>query len=258
MSELFNTGETQAQEALDAAALTPENTENGEALDTIADEVPEEPSKDGQAKEPGWIKQRVDKAVEKARKAWEAEQDKKLRPLYENLWDRQAEELVRQGEFKSLERAKEYVRLKGGVDVTPQKEADQKPDKAEPKRDSNGRFTGNNDKPEQDPVLKAKADMLFKQVQKIKARSGVDVMDAFNKDAQVKQKIISGEWDFYDVEDYLQQNGVQGVTTRHVPTPVRSPNGAKTGGLSIADMSEAQFQRLQDNLHNGKRYDARK
>lgn len=254
MSE-FNTGETQAQEVLDAAALTPDSEENGEALESIADEVPEEPSKDGAAKEPGWIKQRVDKAVEKARKAWEAEQDKKLRPLYENLWDRQAEELVRQGEFKSLERAKEYVRLKGGVEVTP-KAAEQK--SAEPKRDANGRFTGNNDKPDQDPVLKAKADMLFKQVQKIKARSGADVMGAFNSDPQVKQKIISGEWDFYDVEDYLQQNGVQGVTTRHVPTPVRSPNGAKTGGMSIANMTDAQFERLQENLKNGKRYDARK
>ena len=253
MSE-FNTVDTQAQGSMDDALVTPVNDENGEALETIAEEVPEEPAKGEAAKEPGWIKQRVDKAVEKARKSWEAEQEKKLRPLYESMWDRQAEELVRQGEFKSLERAKEYVRLKGGVDVTPSK-PEQKTE--EPKRDAQGRFTGNNpQEKKQDPVLKAKADMLYKQVQKIQNR-GVDVMKTFNEDASIRQKVISGEWDFYDVEDYMVNNGITGAT-RHVPTPVRSPNGAKTGGLSIANMTDAQFERLQENLHNGKRYDARK
>ena len=247
MSE-FETVDTQAQAAMDDASIQPETPENGDALETIAEEVPQETAPT--AKEPGWIKQRVAKEVEKARRAWEAEQTEKLRPLYESMYDRQAEDLVRQGEFKSLDRAKEYVRLKGGVFTGPSNDA---PAKEEgPKRDAQGRFTSSA-APEaegQDPVLTARADILYAQAQKISAK-GTDVMKAFNEDEGIRKKVASGEWDFYDVAEHLNSG-------KHVPTPVRSPNGAQTGGLSIANMSEAQFARLQQNLSNGKRYDARK
>lgn len=250
MSEFDPTVENNAQAALDDAAIQPETPETGEALETIAEEVPQETAP--AAKEPGWIKQRVAKEVEKARRAWEAEQTEKLRPLYESMYDRQAEDLVRQGEFKSLDRAKEYVRLKGGVFTGPSDDAAQ-PEKEEgPKRDAQGRFTSNAQQPatDQDPALKARADLLYKQAQKISAK-GTDVMKAFNEDEGIRQKVASGEWDFYDVAEHIQSG-------KHVPTPVRSPNGAQTGGLSIASMSDAQFARLQQNLSNGKRYDARK
>lgn len=250
MSEFEPTVDTQAQAALDDAAIQPETQENGEALETIAEEVPQETAP--AAKEPGWIKQRVAKEVEKARRAWEAEQTEKLRPLYESMYDRQAEDLVRQGEFKSLDRAKEYVRLKGGVYTGPSDDAAQPAKEEGPKRDAQGRFAPAN-APEaegQDPTLKARADLLYKQAQKISAK-GTDVMKAFNEDEGIRQKVASGEWDFYDVAEHIQSG-------KHVPTPVRSPNGAQTGGLSIANMSDAQFARLQQNLSNGKRYDARK
>lgn len=250
MSE-FESVENQVQAALDDAVIQPE-PETGDALETIAEEVPPEEPKDT-PKEPGWIKQRVEKAVEKARKSWEAEQEAKLKPLYDNLYDRQAEELVRQGEFKSLERAKEYVRLKGGVDVTPSNTEDTKPEPQ--KRDAQGRFTGNN-QPAEDPVVKARTDLLVKQVQRIRKETGVDLMAQFKDDETVKRNIASGKWDFYDVLDYAREQ--QAPKGKHIPTPVRSPNGASTGGLSIAGMSDAQFERLQQNLHNGKRYDARK
>ena len=65
-------------------------------------------------------------------------------------------------------------------------------------------------------------------------------------DPTVQQKVLSGEWDFYDVADY------------HRPmAPMRSPNGANTGAFNVSNMSDEQFDRLLANLAAGKKYDAR-
>lgn len=242
-----NTVENNVQAAMDDALVKPEDSAaNLDSLESLANAEPA-PTAEAEppAKEPGWIRQRVDKAVEKAlakaRQDWEAEQETKLAPIYESMYDRQAEALVREGEFKSLERAKEYVRLKGGVIEAPKQ--------PEPKqRDNSGRFV-KQEAPAEDPQAK----FLFQQAKKIQKNSGLDVLGAFQNDEEVRAKVGSGEWDFYDVADYMrQQNG------RHTPVPVRSPNGAKPSAFSIASMSDEQFAQLQRNLSNGKRYDARK
>lgn len=221
----------------------------GESLATLTAEQPAA-QEEAPAQEPGWIKQRIGKAVEKAVTAAKAEvraeYEAMLAPIRESVLERQAQELVQSGEFKSLERAKEYVRLKNGVPSEPTKNEPQN----NPPRDSQGRFQS-----KEDPDTRARASLLAQQAQKIKTNRGVDVMQAFNSDPGIQSRILSGEWDFYDVADYLDA-GQQ--PRRSVPTPMRSPNGAAASPVSIANMSDEQFERLQQNLARGARYDLRK
>ena len=205
-------------------------------------------------KEPGWIKQRVsaavDKAVAEAEARVAARYEAMLAPMRESLMDREAQELFASGEFKSLERAKEYVRLKNGVPAQ-QESAKTEPQKSAPERDAQGRFV-RQEQPD-DPVTQAKADLLARQAQKIMNTQGVDVMTAFQNDPDVQAKVLSGEWDFYDVAQELT-----GRAGRRAPAPVYSPNSAgNQAGLSVANMSDEQFDRLNQSLASGRRYDMR-
>lgn len=236
---------------LDDAAQAP--AEQQDTLSSLLAETEQtQPSETEQApvKEPGWIKGRINKEVAKAKAEVRAEYEAKLAPLYESMMDRDAQELVQSGEFKTLERAKEYVRLKRGLPSEPT--AQQQPTGAQ--RDAQGRFAaGQNNSEQGDPVVLARADLLAKQAQKIKQSTGLDVMQVFNSDPDIKQRVISGEWDFHDVAEQLG-----GSQRRNVPAPMRSPNGARVSAVSIADMSDEQFKKLQDNLALGRRYDMSK
>ena len=247
--------------ALDDAAQAPVEQE-GESLATVLEEQPAQGTPEQAqaaqneappAKEPGWIKQRIEKAVKKA--TLEAEErvsaryEAVLAPIRAAVMDREAKELVSSGEFKTLERAKEYVALKHGAPVQ-----QQEPQAVQ--RDAQGRFAPQ--EPEQaqasqeDAVVRARSELLAKQAQKIRTQRGVDVMQAFNSDPQVKQKILSGEWDFYDVAESLSTG------RSRVPAPLRSTNGSGVTTVSVADMSAEQFRRLQENLAAGRVYDMRK
>lgn len=206
------------------------------ALEPAQEETPVEKTSEEPKQEPGYVKYRIDKAVQKALQEQEqrlrAEFDQTLAPIRESMMERQADELVESGEFKSKERALEYLKLKGGVPIE------------ETPRDERGRFTKN-----EDPVIQARADLLAKQADKIKANRGLDVMAVFNDDPDVKQRILSGEWDFYDVADAMKKNP---------PAPMRSPNGIGVNAMSIQNMTDEQFKKLQANLANGRKYDMRK
>lgn len=202
-------------------------------------------------KEPGYIRQRIDKAVAKA--VAEAEQrvaqeyERRFAPIMEKMLESEAKDLVRQGEFKSLERAKEYLRLKQGAS-TPEP-AESQPAANERPRDNQGRFAG---KDGGDPAVNARAQILARQAEKLKASRGLDVMAEFNENEETRQKVVSGEWDFYDVAEAMDAS--QG-RKRNAPSPMRSPNGASgSEKSSIASMTKEQFARLEKNISEGKRY----
>lgn len=233
---------------------TVQASESQDTLESVMAEPETEVQKE-QTTEPGWIKQRVQKAVNKAVAETEARMNAKfeamMAPIREAALDREASELVSSGEFKSLERAKEYVRLKSGAPVTPA--AEEPP--TEQSRDAHGRFVSTSTaKDEPDPVVAARADLLAKQAQKIKGSRGVDVMEVFNTDPTVKQRVLSGEWDFYDVADSVKTEAARA----RVPSPTRSPNGHTSGAaLSIANMSSEQFKKLNQQLAGGKRFNVK-
>lgn len=244
MSEFDNTsGVMMEQEnAADAAQLAPETEpeNDGEAFSAFADTEPEtqeEPqAQEAPAKEPGWIKGRVDKAVQKAVRETEsrmrAEYEKKLAPLYARMMDEQAQQLVKDGEFKSIERAREYVRLKGGV----QPEETANTQQAEPAQQAE----------QTNPHLV----MLAKQADRFAAQ-GIDVMSVFRSDERIRNAVLSGQMDFYDVAEQIGK-------PKRVPSAVRSANNASAGGMDIRNMTDAQFQRLQRDLAAGKKFDLRR
>lgn len=230
----------------------------GEALSAImTDEAAQQQTQTDDntppAKEPGWIKGRINKAVEKAVAEAEArvraEYEQMLAPIRESVLERQAQELVASGEFKTLAIAKEYLSLKGGMPAQATEQTEEQ--HTEQNRDQNGRFASRA-KQGEDPELNARADILARQARKIKTNRGLDVMEAFNADPDIKQKVLSGEWDFYDVADSMMGN------QRTVSAPARSANGGGVSGVSIKNMSAEQFRKLNENLASGRRYDVRK
>lgn len=241
--------ESVPDDAAQAQAETPSLAEALEDVSEPAQEAEQDPA--SSTKEPGWIKQRISKAVEKAkaevRAEIRAEYEAMFAPMREQMYDQQAQELVQSGEFKSLERAKEYIRLKNGQ-PTQQKQETPK----EQPRDDQGRFQ--NQGKNSDSENRVRASLLAQQAQKIQQRRGLDVMGALNDNPEIRHRVLSGEWDFYDVADYLESGEQQG--RRRPPAPVRTPNGAgASAGLSIANMSDEQFERLQRKLATGGRYD---
>lgn len=237
----------QQQAVQDDAVLEPmqeQQIENVSSLDEVTGDQPEQqPEQEQQQparKEPGWVRKRVDEAVLKAsqdtearvRAEMKAEFESMLAPLRESMYERQAEALVASGEIKSKETALKYVKAMAGVPEAPQA-------KATPK--------------EGDAEAKAYAKLLASQASKIKAARGLDVNEVYNTDPEVKAKVLSGEWDFYDVAEAMSQ------PKRRVPSPVRSSNSAMMDSTAraVANMSDAQFDRLLKNLEEGKVYDMR-
>lgn len=231
MSEILQPVEQPVQDAPQTEVIQPE-----QGLQEVDPSQPVEQPTQPTQKEPGYIRQRIDKAV--ARAVAETEQrmqamfDQQLAPLRESMMERQASELVESGEFKSKETALEYVRLKAGMPVQAQP--------VQP-RDEQGRFTS-----QEDPMAQARASVLASQADKIRNNRGLDVMAAFNSSPGIRQKVLSGEWDFYDVAENMQ--------SARVPSPMYTPNGASFEGLSINQLSDEQFEQLNRNLAAGKTY----
>lgn len=225
-------------------------TEDLSSLTDAAEEqehAEEQPKQEPKAKEPGYVKQRIDKAVQKAiaetRAEMQAEFDRQMAPIREKMLTDEAKELVKQGEFKSLERAKEYLQLKQGIapNTQPEKQPEQQP------RNDKGQYA-----PKEDPATTARIRMLAHQADKIKASRGIDVISEYNNNPEIQKKIISGEMDFYDVADQMKG------TKRNPPAPMRSPNGASGHSPNaIENMSSEQFKRMEKRISEGARISLR-
>ena len=265
-----NTVETnmEQQAVQDDAVLEPMQEQEEQNLSSI-DEItqPEQQQTDnGQAaeaeqptqKEPGWMRKKMDAAVSKALQEQEtrlrAEFAKSLAPIYESMYERQADDLVASGQIKSKEMALKYVKAMAGITST-SSEPDQQPKTQTQPRTPDGRFASSQQQQtEPDAETKARAHILAAQADKIKSSKGLDVAALFQTDPEVKEKVLSGEWDFYDVAEAMSQ------PRRRVPSPVRSSNSAMAAvdSNAVANLSDAQFDQLLKNLSEGKVYDMRR
>lgn len=211
--------------AQDDAAQAPENI-------SLEDAVAETDQSEGSKSEPGWIKKRVETAVEKRLAEVESrirgEYETQMAPMRAAMIEREADQLIEEGEFKSRERAIEYLQLKKGAPVS-----------AQP-RDESGRFAA-----KQDDGIEARANILFAQAETLKASTGVDVMAIYNSDPEVKRKVATGEWSFLDVYKSLPEAG------RRIPSPTRSANNGSLSDVNILKMSKAQHDKLNDTLAGG-------
>ena len=220
-------------------SLTGEDGDEGESGE---EEAPK--GKQGTG-EPGYVKSRISKAVEKAVAETEARMmaqfEARMAPLMEQMIETEAERLVRDGKVKDLDTAKELVRYRQGM---PAQETGQEP--AQP-RQANGQFAS---KDQTDPATSARIGMLRHQADRIKAAGGPDVIAEWRKNGEINKKVVSGEWDFYDVADYLKKK-----SGKRPPSPMRSPNGASEyASGSIMSMSDKQFDALVEKVKGGARF----
>jgi hypothetical protein len=228
----------------------------GELLDEAsgADEAGARGGKQADA-EPGWIKKRVESAVQKqiGRAVDDAvarisrQYEERMAPLLEQVHRQEARQLVADGEFKSEERALEYVRLKSGRggEAAPEPPARD----AARNRDAQGRFVAGNG-----ANADARARELYSQADALQRATGLDVMGAFRGDESIRRRVLSGEWDFADVARAMSgKSGGRGAP----PAPARSPNEGRMRASSISGLSDAQFDKLDEALRNGKVFDLR-
>jgi len=214
-------------------------------------QTPAQPETTAPQQEPGWFQGRLQKEQAKWEKKHEAEMTQlreQQNALMERLLDREAQDLVASGEVKSIETAKELLRLRAGLPSAQQPSQPQQP------RDESGRFLPKQDNTP-DAASQQRAVELVAQADVLKRVSGVDVMAIYNTDPNARQKVLSGEWDFADV---LQNHPVQQPAAQQTPTPIRGSSGIGIGTTSVSTMSDASFKKMNELLSRGKVIDMRK
>ena len=246
---MVENGEEQTEDSL-PEGLAEEPEESGESLDSITEgeDEPAEEDNSGEQRgttEPGYVKRRIEKAVQKAVAETEARMremfEQQMAPLRAKMIEDEAQELVRTRKVADIETARELVRFRQG-------QAQEAPQQAEQPRNPNGQFA-----PKDDPAISARIDMLKHQREVIQDEMGIDPAEGFDADDEIKDKVINGEMDFYDVAKHMQRQ-----KKKRPPSPMRSPNGATgTSANAIDSMSDAQFAKLEKRISEGARFTLR-
>lgn len=205
----------------------------------------------GERSEPGYVQKRINKAVAETEARLRAEFEQQMAPYREQMLNQQAQELVRTGKVRDLETAKELIRYRQGMPAASENQADSQ---GQP-RNERGQFTSGGNDSGRDPATQARINMLQHQADRIKGQKGIDVIAEFQNNEETRRKIVSGEWDFYDVADMLAQQPQR----KRAPSPMRSPNGASvTGNRSVIEsLSDEQFDRMVKKVQGGARYSQR-
>ena len=238
-----------------------ETQDASESLDSIFEEEKQaEPQQEqpkessGGTEEPGWFQKRWNKEkgklADQIRAEVRSEYEAQFAPMRERLIEMDAKDLVAKGVVKDIETAKELVRYRQGLSA----KAEQPKPAAQP-RNEKGQFSSASS-PKEDPAINARIDMLSHQADSIKARRGIDVIAEFNSNPEIKQKVINGEMDFYDVAEQMSSGKPQ--SRGKPPAPMRSPNGASGAEKSsIASMSKEQFARMEQRIREGARFEVK-
>ena len=170
--------------------------------------------------------------------------DQQMAPIRAKMMEDEAQALVASRKVADIETARELVRLRNGQPAAAPAVSEPEPKREQP-RQSNGQFASGND-----PATKAKVSMLEHQADRIKSSTGIDVTAEFMRNPEIKKKVIAGEMDFYDVAELMKQQ----QPGKRPPSPTRSPNGASgMNPMSIMNMTDEQFEKLEDQIKRGKR-----
>ena len=232
----------------DIEEVEDDDSDDIDSLDEEEEDAEEEDAPEPEvqtANEPGYVKRRVDKAVAKAVAETEARMqamfEQQMAPFRAKMMEDEAQELVRTRKVNDIETARELVRFRQGQTAM-QQQAPPQP------RNDQGQFA-----PRMDVAVEAKIDMLAHQADTIKDETGVDVIEVFANDPEIKQAVMDGEIDFYDLAKMMTPE-----ETKRPPSPMRSPNGASgVQGNSITNMSDEQFRRFEKRISEGARYTLR-
>lgn len=145
--------------------------------------------------------------------------------------------------------ALEYLRMKKGMPV------------AQQPRDDAGRFAAQPQSDVADPELEsaqARAQTLMTQAEAFEKMSNGAVtrdaiLDAFQNDAEMHRKVVSGEWDFTDIGRALGD-----IDQQRAPKVARSASRGKIGNSTFLSMSEDDFAKFDRQISTGAIFDARR
>lgn len=265
MENNYTVDETMMESALDDAAQAPETSGDAlsEALEQIVPNAAGEAGQQGeeQLEEPtdkglrGRMKQFEQRGYNRAMKDAESKWAERERGYQERIAKYEAEELEREAKRFAQEKnmpediALEYLRMKKGM-----------PAAASQPRDDAGRFTQQKAATD-DPVMEnaqIRAGTLMTQAEAFEKMSNGAVtrdaiLDAFQNDADVHQKVVSGEWDFTDVGRSLS-----GAAQQSAPRVSRSASNGKISNSTFMSMSDAELAMFDERIRQGAVFDARR
>lgn len=174
--------------------------------------------------------------------AYKAEIDAKLRKFQEMEIEQEARELAR-AEKCSVELAKRIIKAERGINpaetktpVTPHAEAN-----------TERSFSAPND-------AEARAKVLMAQAESIRNTHGVDTLEIFRTNEEVRKKVGSGAWDMRDVLVYslTQTKKTEPVKPAPAPKPVHSGgNAGYNVGLNFETMTNEQFAKFKAKIRGG-------
>ena len=228
------------EEELDIGDLDDDSEEKPEEKEAPADDEPP-------ANEPGWMKKRIGKAVEKAVNAALAKQaeqfEAQMRPFRERMIEEEAQELLRNRKVADIETARELVKYRHGQASAPEEPKQEQP------RNERGQFTSQ-EQIVRDARIQERVEVLSRQADKIKANGGPDVVKEFTENPDIKRRVVEGELDMYDVAEIMRNR-----KNKKPPTPTRSPNGATNyAPNAFSNMSSKQFAKFEEKLREGGRF----
>lgn len=258
--------ETMMESVLDDAAPAPET--NADALsEALSQLAPDSTVEAGQQGGDDQLEMPADKGLRGRMMQFEQRGYKRGAQEAESKWEAERkgyqeriaryEQMELEADAKKLAQEKnmpedialEYLRMKKGLPV------------AEQPRDEAGRFTAPAAEPAADAAMndaQARAVTLMTQAEAFEKMSDGsvtkdEILGAFQNDAEVRRKVVSGEWDFTDVGRSLNGEGQQ-----RAPRVSRSASNGKVSASTFMNMSDAEFAMFDNRIAQGAVFDARR
>lgn len=267
MENKHTVDETMMESVLDDAAQAPET--NADALsEALGQLMPDQTVEAGQNGGDEQLEMPADKGLrgrmmqfeqrgykrgaQEAESKWEAErrgyQDRLAR--YEQMeLEAEAKKLAQEKNMPE-DIALEYLRMKKGQSATEQP------------RDEAGRFAAASEQQSAADnaamnAAQARATTLMTQAEAFEKMTDGSVtrdaiLDAFQNDAEIRRKVVSGEWDFTDVGAAL--SGGQ----QRAPRVSRSASNGRVTASTFSNMSDAEFAMFDAKISQGAVFDARR
>ncbi len=179
--------------------------------------------------------------VQREFEAYKAEINEKLREFEEYKLDKEARELAAK-EKCSVDFAKRLIRAEKGLPTF------EKPVNTPVRAEEATRHS----QPQNSAEEMAKT--LMAQAQSIQKTHGVDTLEIFKNDPEVRKKVGSGEWDMRDVLIHsVMKNKSEQKTAS--PKPIHA-SGSRSyeGGIDFNNMTDAQYDQFRKRIINGAVY----
>lgn len=262
MDNFYTVDETMMESVQDDAAQAPENADAlSDALKMVTEEPVQQEEPAQQQEESKALRGRMKSYEERGYKRGTREAEAKWADEKRGYEERLAryEQLELEAEAKRLAQEKnmpedialEYLSMKKGKGGQVDAPA------AQPRGDD-GKFVARATDNNAQSAAQSRAIELMAQAEAFEKSSRGEVgknaiLEAFENDADVREKVASGEWDFTDVGMYLRDKPAQ-----RSPMAVRSPNSGQLNATNFATMSDSDFKKLSERVAKGAVFDIRR